>query len=397
MKLAYLVTDPNIDLDKSTGASTHILGTMDGFKAHGFDVKLFQQANIPNRGLEGRLGSGANSSTLPPTERSRIRIWGSDLRRFVANRALSRAIIEEILDFQPDAIYERSWLFSTGGLQLSRSHRIFHFMETSACAAEITKDSYGISSVRLANLIERVKLSRADAVVVESRAAVDWAKRKFRIKIPVLAKPLGFHSDNQEHLSKPDERISSFCDQFEMIVAFVGTFGSYQGTDLLMKAIEAIHESDRRIGFLLIGGGGNHAYCKRLASEKGLINVHFTGMIPQHDLAGALSRANIGIIPDCESHMSPIKALQYGALGLPALVPSYPCFDGLVDHEKEGLRFQPKDIQSLVAAMELARDRSACLKGWGASFKRKVESEYSWKEVVSEVVAHLKRRFGSAE
>jgi len=388
VKIAYLVTDPTIRLDVPSGPASHINGTISGFREHGVIAKPFLESKYFLNTVE-KMNVGVQQIDKKNKHKTGnvFRLWARDVRRFIRSYNLCPEITEEIINFQPDVIFERSWLFSLAGGRLARQMGIPHFLETSGCAAELTRDAYGISSVKLANMIERIKLNRAELAVVESKAAVDRVGEKFRLNVNVVAKPLGFEiPKDTENVASVLREEKLFCKKHKALVAFVGTFRTYQGVDLLMEVITKLNTERSEIGFLLIGGGGNQEECVSLLEKRRLKNIYFTGLVPSADVNAHLSLCDIGIVPDCEEHMSPIKTLQYGACGLPVIVPDYFAFDHFIKEGDVGRRFHPKDIESMSNVIcSLVEDMPETIQ-MGGRMKEQVLSDYSWKEVVSDVV-----------
>jgi glycosyltransferase involved in cell wall biosynthesis len=93
--------------------------------------------------------------------------------------------------------------------------------------------------------------------------------------------------------------------------------------DHLELAVRAVHHLVHRAGrtdssFALIGDGESRAEAMRLASELGVEDwVSFPGFLSQEDVYDYLSTADIGIDPGLDDTVSPVKAMEYMALGLP--------------------------------------------------------------------------------
>jgi glycosyltransferase involved in cell wall biosynthesis len=386
MKIAYLVTDPNICLNRANGPAAHINGTVGGMRSHGADVRVFLARDYVVRStpVEAKVPKAA---VLVPRNRGKLRLILSDLKRFLRCLKLPDRLVADLKGFDPDVVYERSWIFSFGGLRFARQFGCKHFIETPCCAAEITSESYGLSSVAVANWAESYKFSRADCVVTQSVASVGLARRKFGVKGEVVAKPLGYEMIDTDDLNSivPSDVID-FCKKHKTVVCFVGTFGRYQGPDFLMHLINEISLVEPEVGFLLCGAGGIQEECVELAESRRLEHVYFTGMVPSDSLSAYMSLASIGIVPDCDEYMSPIKTLHYGAIGLSVVVPNYVGFDSVVEEAETGSRFQPKNVDSAVEVLlSLHRDK-ARRDNLGLNFKRHVINNYSWHGVVRDVV-----------
>jgi len=396
MKIAYLVTDPNISLTRANGPTAHINGTVGGMRSHGVEVRVFMAHDYVVR--SSVVGSQAPvSAGIAPRNRGKLRIMLSDLKRFWRNLKLTDRLAADLREFDPDVVYERSWLFSFGGLRFARQFGCKHFIETPCCEAEITSESYGLSSIAVANRLEAIKFSRSDCVVTQSVASVELARRKFGLSAKIVAKPLGYDTKASDGFDSmiPSE-VSVFCKKYKTVVCFVGTFGRYQGPELLMEIIEKMSLVESEIGFLLCGAGGIQEECVALSKSQKLDHVYFTGMVPSDSLSAYMKLTSVGIVPDCDEYMSPIKTLHYGAAGLSIVVPNYVGFDGVVEERETGSRFQPKNVESAVEVLlSLHRDKKR-RDDLGRNFRNHVTKNYSWNGVVLEVVS-VARKMSKAD
>ncbi|MDC1198091.1 glycosyltransferase [Algibacter sp.] len=387
MRIAYLVTDPNICLTRANGPTAHINGTIWGMRSHGVEVRVFMAHDYVVRSPV--VGSQAPvSAGITPRNRGKLRIMLSDLKRFWRNLKLPDRLAADLRAFDPDVVYERSWLFSFGGLRFARKSGCKYFIETPCCEAEITSESYGLSSIAVANRLEAFKFSRSDCVVTQSVASVELARRKFRLHKPIIAKPLGYDAKALDDFDNviPSE-VSDFCKKYKTVVCFVGTFGRYQGPEFLMKLIKKMSSVEPEIGFLLCGAGGIQEECVGLSKSQHLENVYFTGMVPPNSLSAYMKLTSVGIVPDCDEYMSPIKTLHYGAAGLSVVIPDYVGFDGVVEEGEAGSRFQPKNVESAVAALLSLHGDKKMRDDLGRNFRDHVTKNYSWNGVVREVVS----------
>jgi len=394
LKIAYIVTDPNIRLEAANGPAAHINGTIKGISSYGLNCRVFLASDYLSSKAD-RINPdkdvGLALNKIDPKNRSLARRLLSDLKRLTQNYGYSAKMFEDVAEFAPNIIYERSWLFSISCLRFCKAHIIPHFIETSGCAAEIAKDSYGLGSVSFANSVEAYKLRRADVVCVESRAAIEWVSAKFNLAGDVIAKPLAYESTASTSLSLgiSDVSFSRFTDRHEFVVVFVGSFQSYQGVSLLLESANCLKESRPDIGILLIGAGGNFDESVEFCLNGGLTNCFFTGKINPSEVDVVFKHCDVGIVPDCERHMTPIKTLHYGACGLPVIVPDYKCMEGVVNPGVHGFRFDPRDIHSISESISVACSDKSSLSDMGSAMRINVEDNFNWREVLFDVIEKI--------
>jgi glycosyltransferase involved in cell wall biosynthesis len=392
IRVAYLVSDPSISLDKAGGPSAHIKSTIKGIRSHGLDMRLFlssdycQASRLPETATQRRVLSGKRNQGV-------LRCFAAEIKRRVSLRHLPNNLVRDLESYRPHVIYERSSIFSSAGSRLAGRLECMHLLETSCCEAEIFNDAYGLISVKMANFLEAYKLRGASAVITQSCASVLYCRSKFRLSrnIPVIAKPLAYEIPSEPSLDSVPEGVKVFTDRFNLCVIFIGTFGKYQGTDFLLKIIRQSGVKCPAVGFLLCGAGGMQEKCMETAQDENMQNVLFTGMLTERQLNAVQLLADLAIVPDCERHMAPIKTFQYGASGLPVLVPNYDAFEDFVENGRDGFKFEPHDIFTAVNIITHCASNREELAMMGKRIREKVLSRYNPHEVVSETCDFIRR------
>ncbi|BDD10057.1 hypothetical protein FUAX_24890 [Fulvitalea axinellae] len=391
MKILYLVASEGIYYDMRGGAGTHIRGTIKAFRDHGHEVTPllfgdYLRKNLNSQGEDDVVVEKSKSTKdfLP----QKLRVLGREFNS-IRRKKKYRALIEDYLvDNRPDFIYERSCLFSVDGGRLARKHGIPYFLETSGCIAELADDAYGVPSVQLANYIERLKLQSADVVVTEAKSAIPFVRDKFNLKnAKIIAKPLGVYLPVDEDSNIREGRISILrkslgLSEEDIVVGYVGSFASYHRVESFIPYFR----ENEALRFLMVGAGGNYEYCKEKVCELGLSNVIFTGYVKE-GLSDYLGIMDLGLIPDCEPHMAPIKYFEYGIYGVCPIVPDYWAFERLCENKVNGFKFRPNDHSSISSMFSTIMNcKREEVKEKGESWSQEVRSNFEWKEVVREVI-----------
>ena len=394
IRVAYLVPDVSISLSAPGGPTAHIEGTIRGLRSQGLHPRLFVASDY----AQGSTKLNEGNLRTPRHTRKKagpVRAAVQELRRRSQLRHLPKELVSDLEAFNPHAIYERSSIFSSAGLALSKRLKCAHLLETSCCEAEVFSETYGLFSVSACNWLEARKLHKADAVITQSRASVSFARAKFRLpqSMPVIAKPVACELSASTTLGEMPPSVAEFAVCFDLCVIFSGTFGSYQGPNFLMDVIKKANGSCPRVGFVLCGAGGSQKVCEDFAKKFNLNNVLFTGMLKEIDLNLAQSVADIAIVPDCVPYMSPIKTLHYGLSGVPVLVPNYEAFDGLIENGVDGLKFVPGDADSVIQILLEYSEKRGRLTEMGIAFRTKVACEFNTHESVRHVANFLREKY----
>ena len=104
------------------------------------------------------------------------------------------------------------------------------------------------------------------------------------------------------------------------LAVLVGMMGPQDGIDVAIRAIgHLVHELGRTdCAFTFVGVGDAVAEAERLVAELGIEQwVTFPGWAEQDEVYAYLSTADVGIEPNLEPFVTPVKAMEYMAFGLP--------------------------------------------------------------------------------
>jgi glycosyltransferase involved in cell wall biosynthesis len=117
--------------------------------------------------------------------------------------------------------------------------------------------------------------------------------------------------------ARPDPALR---DGRALLCCWIGKMGRQDRLDLLLRAIRFavvdLGRSDCR--FLLLGDGECLEETRSLARDLGLDPwVGFTGWVGEDEVFAALATADLGLDASLQAEVSPVKALEYMALGLP--------------------------------------------------------------------------------
>ncbi len=178
--------------------------------------------------------------------------------------------------------------------------------------------------IRIFELLERASVRGADAVITISPGLLTHAQGLVRDGQPLILIENSICEDVR--LRGSDEGDSSTealstLPSGRPIIAYAGTFESYQGIDLVLKAHARVVRERPEAFLLLMGGSPRQVEDQRaLATELG-IEDHclFTGTIPQHVARAQLRGATIVVSPRTVGGNVPSKVYELISMGVPIL------------------------------------------------------------------------------
>jgi glycosyltransferase involved in cell wall biosynthesis len=109
---------------------------------------------------------------------------------------------------------------------------------------------------------------------------------------------------------------------------------------------------------LIVGDGPARPDLERLAAELKLGDrVRFTGVIHRDQVPALVAAFDIALQPAVVAYASPLKLIEYLALGKAIVAPNQPNIAEVLAHDQNALLFEPGDVSGLERSLaRLAHD-----------------------------------------
>ncbi len=164
------------------------------------------------------------------------------------------------------------------------------------------------------------------------------------------------------------------------LIVYLGLLAEYQGTGLLLEALQRIVR-ERQDAHLLLMGFPNLDFYRQRAETLGISGfVTFTGRIPYAEAPAYLALGDIAVAPKLSMTEGAGKLLNYMAVGLPTVAFDTPVAREFLA-EDEGLAARG-DVAGLadhlVAYLNLLDADPARLRALGAHLRERTEQDFSW-------------------
>lgn len=237
----------------------------------------------------------------------------------------------------------------------------------SSLPQQLTNFSFTRSRL-LIGLFERLEnscLCVADAVVTISPALADYAcqrmpdaRRHFLIENSIFDEVrLKNPAPHREALEQWGQEIPTS----RSVVAYAGTFESYQGLEILIEALAVLRRSRPEAFLLMIGGSPTQVERYReLSRQCGLSgDALFTGSLPQPDTHRLLERADILASPRRTGTNTPLKLYAQLASGKPLVATRIPAHTQILTDEICFLA-EPEPNSFADAMIEALSDAERC-------------------------------------
>jgi glycosyltransferase involved in cell wall biosynthesis len=373
VRIAYVSGDLGVPVFGRKGASVHVRELTRALRALGHEVLVL----TPRADGERPQGFDVPVVEFAPDPGDR-----EAQRRRHADELCERALplLQEVA---PDAIYERSSLFGTAGLQLARALGVPHLLEVNAPLADEHARYRGRDGAEEARRIERDLVRATDRVIAVSRGVARWLWHVGVDPERIMVLPNGVDADRFRPADGAAVRAALGLDGH--VVGFVGTLKPWHDVATLIAAVAAL---PARPQLLLVGDGPERARLAEQARAAGVQAV-LTGAIDHDDVPAHLAAVDVAVAPyapDDGFYFSPLKLVEYLAAARPVAAADVGDIRHCVRPGETGYLYPPGDAPALAAAIdELLADREAAGR-LGAAGREHVRAEHTWTATARTVV-----------
>jgi glycosyltransferase involved in cell wall biosynthesis len=372
---------PIADALSPSGTRVLVVAPTPYFADRGCHVRIYEEARaLQDRGVEVLVVTYPLGRTLAgvPTSRT-IRVpWyhkleaGPSVHKVYIDGLLLARTLREIRRFRPHVVHAHLHEGAAIALAARSVTRVpFVFDIQGSLSDELA--AHGARSLTgIARRVERFLYRRADALVVNSHAAVQMLEHSFG----VAATAVRVAPDAASMRTASPGEAADIRRRYDLgdgpLIGFLGLMTAYQGMDLLLDALPRVFEK-RPDARALLMGFPDEAYRRRVTAAGLSASVRFTGRVPYEEVAAHLSVATIAVAPKMTSSEGNGKLLDYMAAGLPIVA-----FDTPVNREILG------DDATIVSAQTPAALADALItaldtpEGNGTTLRRRAEEMFSW-------------------
>ena len=357
----------------------HVRSIVEALRAAGHEVRVSALVGEPT----------VEQSVVPKSQRRWLGI-----RRFIpdacyelaeiAYNVVGRIKLERaIRAFHPDAIYDRYNTYSTAAVSAARFHHIPAILEVNAPLAleRMDIEYLPLRLPRLARWFERRIFMAASHVLVVSSPLKRYLETEFRVPsdhitvVPNGADPAAFAPDVSAR-RRLREKLG-LDDKF--VIGFVGNARPWHGLELLVDALARLNGSLPNAHLLIVGGGSSLPAIKALIAARGLeAHVTISGEVPHREVKPYVAAMDVAVSPRATFYASPLKIVEYMAMGKAVVAPDMENIRDLISHEESALLFAPEDVASLTECLKRLAGDADLRERLGNSARARVVTKRNW-------------------
>jgi glycosyltransferase involved in cell wall biosynthesis len=297
---------------------------------------------------------------------------------------------------EPSFVYQRYDAFITCGIDLAQRTGLPGVLEWNG--SEVWTRANWQSDRRLKNALgpllgaaERYVSERATLVCSVSehaaRMAVDAGAEPDR----VLVVP------NAVDIEAIDAGLAG-SDAGRGRVGWVGSFGSWHGADVLVRALP---ELPPEVTAVMVGDGGERPACEALARELGVRDrIDFTGALPHREAIARLAGCELLASPHVPLagqpfFGSPTKLFEYMAIGRPIVASGLEQIGDVLKDGETAVIVEPGDVDDLARGIRAVLDLPDRGRALGQASRREAEAEHTWEQRARAILSGVQDAVGA--
>ncbi len=233
---------------------------------------------------------------------------------------------------------------------------------------------------------EGFRLRRADAVTTVSGPLRDHLAARYHLPpekfvvVPNGADPARFHPQ------APRDPEFQAALAGGPVIGFTGSFQEWHGAALLAKMVSEVAAARPATRFLFVGDGPGASELRAATTALGARAI-FTGWLAHERMPGLVRTLDIGVLPEADFYRCPLKLLEWMAAGTAVVVPRYAPLVELVEADREGVFFTPRDADDLIRAVLRLVDDPALRQQLGQAAAHRVATTMTWPDSARRLVA----------
>ncbi|MCG7644923.1 glycosyltransferase family 4 protein [Alteromonas sp. Cnat3-28] len=286
--------------------------------------------------------------------------------------------------FRPDVVYERYNLLFTGGIWAAKLCKIPILLEVNSPLYEEREEYGGIALKRLARWSEYYAWRNADVVLPVTHVLAEFIKRAGvpDKRISVIPNGVDTSRFNPALFTERLPELKGKC-----VIGFVGFCREWHHLDKVMSSLSSLKRDD--IIFLLVGDGPVLSDLKELAKElkfeKQFIS---TGLVSRKEMPYWISQIDIALQPAVTPWASPLKLLEYLAMGKAVLADDSANIKELLIDDYNAVLFESGNLDDMSNKLvELVVDSKRVFELSKNSAKSISDNSLTWRSNAEKIVA----------
>ncbi len=381
--------------EASVGAAVHVKEFAAAMKTLGHEVKVYH-LNLWHQGAATAAPSAWQK--VRNKLKARLRRYVGQINQILANARYASKERKILLEEKPAALLIRYNMLNFSAPLIAKRMGIPVILEVNSPMAferkNLVKDMMFLPM--LPQLIERLNMKLADAIIVVSKHLKDYFVRHGVPAAKITVIPNGVDIERFSP-NVSGERIRAKYGLGERIVlGFVGSFHYWHGLENLLTMIERNLDRRGQIAYLLVGDGPLKKSVDEVVAHKKLEQfVILPGYVPHQEIPEHVAAMDIVLAPYPKMeffYFSPLKIFEYMAAGKPVIASRIGQIADIIQSDENGLLYDPENLDELVqkAASLIANKNER--RRIGDTARQTMVDHYTWQhnaEMIARIIARV--------
>jgi glycosyltransferase involved in cell wall biosynthesis len=308
----------------------------------------------PGGNEKRKMDAGTDSD---PSLRDRLPAWLYELLEFGYSGLAFLKLWKAYRAHKPDVLYERYNIFCLSGVWLKRLTGLRMALEVNAPLFEERSTHGDLSLKGLARWTEATAWRAADVCLPVTDVLADYVRAVGVPEHRISVIPNGAGEPFLDGSADGDSVRARHGLDGRLVLGFTGFVRAWHGID---KVIDLL-AGDRlppEAHLLMVGDGPARADLEDQARRLGVSErVTFTGVVQRDAVPHYVAAFDIALQPHVVAYASPLKLIEYLALGRAIVGPATPNIQEILTDGETGLLFEPGNTDAFAEAIvHLAND-----------------------------------------
>jgi len=283
----------------------------------------------------------------------------------------------ELLESQPDRpdlIVDYNFYFNDAALRFARKHGIPVHLNFEGFIPDSMADVPRSFLRTIGHRFELNKYSAVDAIWTVSQPLEMELRRLLGSAAPAI-------HVIPNAMDPPDRIDGSLRKEFGLeektVVGFVGGLSPWFSLDRLLEACNRLRYDNPKLHLVLVGDGPER---NRLEQQIEQLDAHtwctLVGQVCHEEVPRHIACFDVAVVTNHKWWTSPLKLLEYGAVGMPVVAPDLPSITSIVADD-EAVIFRRDDFKDFEEKLKTLIDLGAKRRDLGKRLQRRVVAEYS--------------------
>lgn len=252
---------------------------------------------------------------------------------------------------RPEALYERYNLFLVAGTWLKRLTGLPMIVEVNAPLSEERAKYGGLSLIGFAKRLERYVWDKADAVVTVTRPLAKHIEDAVGRSDHIVIMPNGIDPQRFDAAPSTEEAKRRLNLAGRTVLGFTGFVRDWHRLDRIIDYIADKNRAD--LCLVIVGDGPAVPDLRAHAQVRGVADrVVFQGLVPRDAVRDHVAAFDVALQPAVTPYASPLKMIEYMALGRAIVAPDLPNIAELLRDGETGLLFDAQADGAIARALD---------------------------------------------